>query len=55
MYSLLFGTDGVIKAAEILKHELTIDAQKLGLSKPRDIDTSFVSFRKAIHSTFKLT
>ncbi|KAM5527105.1 cytochrome mitochondrial precursor [Fusarium oxysporum f. sp. phaseoli] len=37
MYSLVYGTDGVIKAAEILKHELTINAQNLGLRKLGDI------------------
>ena len=43
MYSLLYGTEGVVKAAEILNHELTIDSQNLGLGKLRDINTTFVS------------
>jgi hypothetical protein len=43
MYSLVYGTDGVIKAAEILKHELTINAQNLGLSNLGDIDGTYVS------------
>ena len=43
MYSLVYGTDGVIKAAEILKHELTINAQNLGLGKLGDIDVTYVS------------
>ncbi|KAH7471924.1 hypothetical protein FOMA001_g13245 [Fusarium oxysporum f. sp. matthiolae] len=45
MYSLVYGTDGVIKAAEILKHELTINAQNLGLAKLGDIDETYLQRR----------
>ncbi|RKK21202.1 hypothetical protein BFJ67_g17407 [Fusarium oxysporum f. sp. cepae] len=45
MYSLVYGTDGVIKAAEILKHELTINAQNLGLSNLGDIDGTYLQRR----------
>ncbi|KAF5007930.1 hypothetical protein FDECE_5846 [Fusarium decemcellulare] len=45
MYSMVYGTEGVIKAAEILKHELTINAQNLGLSKLDDIDATYLQKR----------
>ncbi|EXL67059.1 hypothetical protein FOPG_16787 [Fusarium oxysporum f. sp. conglutinans race 2 54008] len=45
MYSLVYGTDGVIKAAEILKHELTINAQNLGLGNLGDIDGTYLQRR----------
>ncbi|KAK2669943.1 FMN-dependent dehydrogenase [Fusarium oxysporum f. sp. vasinfectum] len=45
MYSLVYGTDGVIKAAEILKHELTINAQNLGLGNLGDIDGTYLHRR----------
>lgn len=45
MYSMLYGQEGVVKASKILKHELTIDAQNLGLNKLSDINATYIKKR----------
>lgn len=43
MYANCYGTTGVAKAIEILKHELAIDAANLGLADIKQITPDYVS------------
>lgn len=44
MYSNVFGVDGVKRAVEIFRNELTNDAANLGVADIKKIDTSFVDW-----------
>lgn len=42
MYANIFGTVGIEKAVEIIKHEIAIDAANLGVGNLAKIDSKFV-------------
>ena len=51
MYANIYGTAGVKKAIDIMKHEISIDAGNMGVADLKKIDTSFVSsFRTPLQS-----
>lgn len=43
MYANAYGTEGVEKAIQLLKHEIAIDAANLGVGDLKKIDASYVS------------
>jgi len=43
MYANVYGTEGVKKAIDLLKHEIAIDAGNIGVADLKKIDSSFVS------------
>lgn len=45
MYANIFGIEGITKAVNILKHEITIDAGNLGVPDLKKINPSYVSRR----------
>jgi len=44
MYANIYGTEGVKKAIDLLKHEISIDAANLGVPDLKKIDASYVSY-----------
>lgn len=42
MFANVFGTEGIERVIELLKHEIAIDAANLGVSDLKKIDSSFV-------------
>lgn len=44
MYANVYGTEGVKKAIDIMKHELSIDSGNLGVADLSKIDPSFVKW-----------
>jgi len=43
MFANVYGTAGVKKAIDLLKHEISIDAANLGVADLKKIDSSYVS------------
>lgn len=45
MYANVYGEAGVLRAIDILKREIAIDAGNLGVADLKQINSSYVSFR----------